>query len=212
MAKILIIDDDAGVRTFISLKLKRQNYEVFSASNGVEGLEKIKELNPDLIILDVIMPGLSGYDVLKKVNENEEFMGIPIIMLTARGQLEDKIKGLEGGAYDYLTKPFEPKELEVRARSLLKLRNLQKKLIKSERLAAVGKIALSIKSDVDEPLKKIITLASAIVSEEVSSEVRKKIELILESSLRIQNILEKLETLEDTPVRDYLNGIKMIDI
>jgi len=133
-------------------------------------------------------------------------------MLTARGQLEDKIKGLEGGAYDYLTKPFEPKELEVRARSLLKLRNLQKKLIKSERLAAVGKIALSIKSDVDEPLKKIITLASAIVSEEVSSEVRKKIELILESSLRIQNILEKLETLEDTPVRDYLNGIKMIDI
>ncbi len=212
MARILIIDDDAGVRTFISLKLKRQNYEVFSASNGVEGLEKIKELKPDLIILDVIMPGLNGYDVLKKVNENEELMGIPIIMLTARGQLEDKIKGLEGGAYDYLTKPFEPKELEVRARSLLKLRNLQKELIKSERLAAVGKIALSIKNDVDEPLKKIITLASAIVSEEVSSEVRKKIELILESSLRIQNILQKLETLEDTPVRDYLNGIKMIDI
>ena len=212
MAKILIIDDDAGIRKFISIKLKRSGHDIVTASDGAEGLLKAGTIEPDLIILDVIMPGLSGYDVLRKINENERLIGIPVMMLTARGQVEDKVKGLEQGAYDYLTKPFEPKELEVRVRALLRLRDLQKKLIKSERLAAVGKIALSIKSEVDKPLERIISSTEKILSKDISSDMRKKIKLASESSLRIQNILQKLEGLKDTPVKDYLEGIKMIDI
>lgn len=212
MARILIIDDDIGIRKLITLKLEKEHHEVFWAGDGMEGLKRIKEVYPDLIILDIMMPGLSGYEVLQKVKEDESLVGIPVMMLTAKGQLEDKVKGFEEGAYDYLTKPFEPRELSVRVNALLRLMDLQKQLIKSERLVVVGQIALNVKREVGIPLSSIIEKGKTILSKDISPDMAKKIELLLKSSSRIQNIVEKLETLQDTPVRDYLTGVKMIDL
>lgn len=212
MAKILIIDDDGGVRKIVAHRLEKNGHETYPFSNGVEALKKIKEINPDLIILDVIMPVMTGYDVLQNLQKDSELQTIPVMMLTAQDQLQDKIKGLEYGAYDYLAKPFDHQELSVRTEALLRLRNLQLHLIKSERLAVVGQIALTVKQELENPLKSIINLSESIIAKEIPSDIRKRITHILESTLRIDRIIQKLEGLQDTPVKDYLSGIKMIDL
>ncbi|OQA15991.1 MAG: Alkaline phosphatase synthesis transcriptional regulatory protein PhoP [bacterium ADurb.Bin363] len=212
MSKILIVDDDESIRKAIAYKLKKNNYEVFSASNGIEALIKIREINPDLIILDVIMPGINGYEVLEKLNDAQELLSIPVMMLTGQGELKDKIKGFEKGAYDYLSKPFDHRELSIRVEALLRLRNLQKELIKTERLSVVGKIALNIKQEIEKPLNSIINLSESLLLQDISPSLKKRLNHILESSCRIRRIIQKFEKLQDTPVKNYLDGIKMIDL
>ena len=212
MAKILIIDDDESVRQIVAHRLKKNNHEIYPFSSGMEALKVIKEIKPDLIILDVIMPGMTGYEVLRKLQEDNELQTIPVMMLTAQDQLQDKIKGLEYGAYDYLSKPFDHQELSVRAEALLRLRNLQLQLIKAERLAVVGHVAITVKQEIEKPLKSIINLSESLTLKEIPSDMKKRIIHILESTLRIERIIQKLEGLQDTPVKDYLSGIKMIDL
>ncbi|MEQ8225585.1 MAG: response regulator [Candidatus Eremiobacterota bacterium] len=212
MAKILIIDDDDGVRKIVTHRLKKNNHETYPFSNGVEALRQIKEINPDLIILDVVMPVMTGYEVLQHLQKDRELQTIPVMMLTAQDQLQDKIKGLDYGAYDYLAKPFDHQELSVRAEALLRLRSLQLQLIKAERLAVVGHVALTVKKEMEKPLKSIVKLSESLVDKEIPSDIKKKITHILDSTLRIARIIQKLEGLQDTPVKDYLSGIKMIDL
>jgi DNA-binding response OmpR family regulator len=212
MAKILIIDDDDSVRKIVAHRLKKNSHEIYPFSSGIEALKEIKEIKPELIILDVIMPGMTGYEVLQKLQEDNELQTIPVMMLTAQDQLQDKIKGLEYGAYDYLSKPFDHQELSVRAEALLRLRNLQLQVIKAERLAVVGHVAITVKQEMEKPLKSIINLSESLILKEIPSDMKKRIIHILESTLRIERIIQKLEGLQDTPVKDYLSGIKMIDL
>jgi len=212
LAKILIIDDDINIINVVCLKLHKDGHDVLTATDGKTGLEKIIEFNPDLIILDVIMPEINGYEILIRIKSDPELVKIPVIILTTRWQLEDKVKGLDQGADDYLSKPFELRELSARVDALLRIKELQNRLVKSERLAAVGKLALSIKSEIDEPLASIILKTRTLLKKDISSEFLKRMNLILESSERIRTILKKLEVLDDTPVKDYLKGVKMIDL
>ncbi|MCX7690654.1 response regulator transcription factor [Thermoflexus sp.] len=115
--RILIVDDEARVRQFIRLNLELEGFEVFEASNGLEALEKIKELLPDLVILDVMMPEMDGFETLELIRETS---GVPVIMLTVRADEADKVRGLELGADDYVTKPFSPRELVSRIRAVLR--------------------------------------------------------------------------------------------
>ncbi len=121
MATILIIDDEEDIRDLVSLNLARSEpYDLVEADNGLTGVELAKERRPDLIILDVMMPDLDGYGVLKELKSDARTENIPVIMLTAKGKLEDKLDGLETGVDDYLPKPFSPKELVLRVRNLLR--------------------------------------------------------------------------------------------
>lgn len=115
--RILIVDDEARVRQFIRLNLELEGFEVFEASNGLEALEKVKELLPDLVILDVMMPELDGFETLALIRE---VSNVPVIMLTVRADEADKVRGLERGADDYVTKPFSPRELVSRIRAVLR--------------------------------------------------------------------------------------------
>ncbi len=115
--RILIVDDEARVRQFIRLNLELEGFEVFEASNGLEALEKIKEVLPDLVILDVMMPEMDGFETLELIRETS---GVPVIMLTVRADEADKVRGLELGADDYVTKPFSPRELVSRIRAVLR--------------------------------------------------------------------------------------------
>ncbi|WP_376790031.1 response regulator transcription factor [Thermoflexus sp.] len=115
--RILIVDDEARVRQFIRLNLELEGFEVFEASNGLEALEKVKELLPDLVILDVMMPELDGFETLAMIREVST---VPVIMLTVRADEADKVRGLELGADDYVTKPFSPRELVSRIRAVLR--------------------------------------------------------------------------------------------
>lgn len=124
--KILIVDDDVDSLKLIGLMLKRNGYEVVAADTGTNALAKADTENPDLIILDVMMPDMSGLEVCRRLRANNNTIDIPIIMFTAKTLIDDKVKGFEAGADDYLTKPTHPAELASRVKSIL-ARNTAKK-------------------------------------------------------------------------------------
>ena len=109
--KILTCDDEKHIVRLIQVNLERQGYEVITAFNGVECLEKVKEDRPDLIVLDVMMPEMTGFEVLETLKSDPETENIPVIMLTARAQDSDVLRGWQSGVECYLTKPFNPMEL-----------------------------------------------------------------------------------------------------
>jgi DNA-binding response OmpR family regulator len=117
--KILIIDDDLDTLRLVGLMLQRQGYQISAATNGQQGLEKAFEEDPDLILLDVMMPDMDGYEVTRRLRQNPSTMETPILMFTAKSQLDDKVIGFEVGANDYLTKPTHPSELQARVKALL---------------------------------------------------------------------------------------------
>jgi two-component system alkaline phosphatase synthesis response regulator PhoP len=118
MSKILIVEDEESIRKFIKISLKREKFEVFEAASAEEGLQKILQETPDVVILDIMLPGMNGFKLCEKLKKQYENIGI--IILTARGQDMDKIMGLEFGADDYMVKPFNPLELTARINSLLR--------------------------------------------------------------------------------------------
>jgi CheY-like chemotaxis protein/MinD-like ATPase involved in chromosome partitioning or flagellar assembly len=117
--KILIIDDDVDTLRLVGLMLQRQGYEISAASNGSQGLAKALEERPDLVLLDVMMPDMDGYEVARRLRKNPATVAIPILMFTAKTQLDDKVTGFEVGADDYLTKPTHPTELQAHVKALL---------------------------------------------------------------------------------------------
>ena len=123
MTKILVIDDDIAINELIKINLELQGYEVKQAFNGTEGFALAKQEQPNLIVLDVMMPEVDGFTVAQRIRQCEEISDTPILMLTALSLLSDKVNGFDIGVDDYLTKPFELEELIVRVRALLKRSN-----------------------------------------------------------------------------------------
>ena len=133
IAHVLVVDDDEGIRSLVKKFLNEKNYLVTTASNAENAYEKVKIIKFDLIILDIMMPGKSGLDFL---NEYKKDINTPVILLTAKGEPNERIEGLEMGADDYLPKPFEPKELDLRIKNIInkiKKDNL-KRIIKFENI------------------------------------------------------------------------------
>lgn len=116
MLKILVVEDETAIRRFIKINLERQGFTVVDVGSGEEGINAFKDVKPDIALLDVMLPGISGLEVASKIREEDSNVGI--IMLTAKSQDVDKIMGLESGADDYMTKPFNPTELILRIKSL----------------------------------------------------------------------------------------------
>ena len=115
--KILVVDDEASIRRILETRLSMIGYDVVTAADGEEALETFRNADPDLVVLDVMMPKLDGYGVCQELRKESD---VPVIMLTALGDVADRITGLELGADDYVVKPFSPKELEARIRSVLR--------------------------------------------------------------------------------------------
>lgn len=117
MLNILVVDDDENIVELISLYLEKEKYNVIKKYNGINIVKEIKQNNVSFVILDVMLPGINGYDLCKEIRKDME---IPIIMLTAKSDTIDKIRGLEIGADDYISKPFEPQELMSRIKAVLR--------------------------------------------------------------------------------------------
>ena len=114
---ILVVDDEQRMVRFIRLNLEHDGFQVISAYNGNDALEQVRTQLPDLVLLDVMMPDLDGFEVLKRIRAQSS---VPVIMLTAKGEEDDRVRGLEAGADDYVTKPFSPRELVSRVRAVLR--------------------------------------------------------------------------------------------
>jgi two-component system, OmpR family, phosphate regulon response regulator PhoB len=120
MQRILIVEDERDIADLIGFNLQRAGYEVIKSHDGIEGTEVAMRERPDLILLDLMLPGRDGFAVFRELRRDPRTASTPVIMLTARAQTEDRIQGLEAGADDYLTKPFSPKELMLRVQAILK--------------------------------------------------------------------------------------------
>ena len=117
---MLIVDDERGILDFIRLGMRSEGFRVEIAQDGPTGLAKARMLHPDIMILDIVMPGIDGLNICRRLRAEPDTMNIPIIMLTARDEVKDRVEGLETGADDYLTKPFSFDELLARVRALLR--------------------------------------------------------------------------------------------
>ncbi len=117
MSKILVVDDDPNIRELVSVYLRDDGFDVLEASDGIEALSALEHVKADLVILDIMMPNMDGWELVRHLRATDDF---PVLMVTAKGETSDKIRGFQLGTDDYLVKPFEPLELVARVRALLK--------------------------------------------------------------------------------------------
>ncbi len=117
--KVLVVEDDVDIAELVAFNLERQGWSCALVHHGVEGWEQIQRLRPDLVILDVMLPGMDGMQIFRQMKQQAMTRAIPVIFLTARGTLDDRLEGLSLGADDYVTKPFSPRELVLRVRNVL---------------------------------------------------------------------------------------------
>lgn len=142
MNKILVIDDEQSINELIKINLELAGYKVIQALDGIKGFALAKQELPNAVILDVMMPEVDGFTVAQRIRQNPTTKNIPILMLTALSQINDKVKGFDIGVDDYLTKPFEMEELKVRIRALLKRSNQIPESIATKELLSVKEITL----------------------------------------------------------------------
>ncbi len=150
--RIMIIEDEKQIARFIELQLRHENYNVKIEYDGLQGLAGVRQYEPDLILLDIMLPGLNGIEVCRKIRE---FSSVPIIMLTARDQTIDKVSGLDTGANDYMTKPFEMDELLARIRAALRTSNKKDCDVK---LLELGNLSVDLTRHIVTRCDKPITL------------------------------------------------------
>lgn len=142
MATIVAVDDDAAIVELIKINLEIQGHTVKTAPDGIEGFALVQQEKPALVILDLMMPNVDGYTVCQRIRKNPETANTPVLLLTALGQLDDKVKGFDSGADDYLIKPFEIPELLVRVRALLRRSGQAPTTSAAKEILSVGHLTL----------------------------------------------------------------------
>jgi len=198
--KILIVDDEPINLEFFDVMLSKLGFSVEKAADGEEALVKVVETDPDLLILDNIMPKLTGWEVAKKLKQDKEFRKyrqLPIIMFSAMDEVQDKIEGLELGVDDYITKPFNFSEVLARIRAVLRNRDLSREISRRERRIAVveslNNSLIFFTKHINKPVTKLLEAARNLDPANIDETV-KFVELIKKES---QEILATLRGLED---------------
>lgn len=157
MERILVIDDDVELCSLVAEYLEPEGFQVEAVYNGEQGLEKANAAEHRLVVLDVMLPGINGFEVLRRIRQNSK---IPVLLLTARGEDVDRIVGLEIGADDYLPKPFNPRELVARIRAILRRSNPNERDSQASEMLRVGEITLDPASRTARQGSKILDLTS----------------------------------------------------
>jgi two-component system sensor histidine kinase/response regulator len=229
--RILIVDDNPDNVEIIRYKIERSeafSLEVVEAFSGEQAIEIAAREPLDIVLLDVMMPRISGFEVCRRIKENKGGEFLPIIMVTAREDLEAKIQGFEAGADDYIAKPFDHQELEARIKAMLHIKTLQdqlrlaneelhksrRRLVEAERLAAIGEVAASVNHEINNPLCAIM-LNAQLLSEEIEKDpanARRRAAKIEENVERIQKITHRIQELKESGTTEYVSGDKMLDL
>lgn len=215
--RIMIVDDDYELAQMMKALLEKEGYAVLLAYDGQEALELLANHSIDLLILDVIMPNMDGYEVCRRLRESVFSTTFSIIMLTAKSGIDDKIVGLDMGADDYLTKPFDVLELLARVRAQMRIRDLQDQLVDMEKLATVGQMAITLSHEINNPLASIlwhISLLRRVLEDQqkLSPNVVDAVMAIEEAVHRISEVLAKLQKIRRPVVKEFSPGIRMFDL
>ncbi len=193
ITKILIVDDTIDTVELLRKRLRSEGYDTSEAYDGEECLACVSSYNPDLIILDVMMPKLNGYEVCERLKTDEDTRYIPVLMLTAKSEISDKVKGLDTGADDYLAKPFDYKELSARVRSLLKIKQAHEKLVENEKLGALEQMMDEVAHEVRNPLVSIGGYARRVQDSLPEGNPNKKyMEMIIEDVAKLEKMIKQI--------------------
>jgi len=217
MKKILVVDDLPENVFMLQDRLEHEGYEVLTAYDGKTGLQNAREFLPDLILLDVMMPEMSGIEVCKILVGEPETSYIPIILVTAKAGAEDIKEGLEAGAYDYIKKPFNRIELLARVHSALKLSEAHKKLIESEKSSTYAATVVTANHKIKQPLT-LMSLSSAAIKRELKKDevpreaILRRLTYIDNAIKEITDVLNQLNAVQNITFSDYTKNIKMIDV
>jgi signal transduction histidine kinase len=191
--KILIVDDAVDTVELLRKRFRSEGYDTAEAYNGEEGLQKVAESNPDLIVLDVMMPKMDGYEVCQRLKADENTKYIPVLMLTAKGEVEHKIKGLDIGADDYMGKPFDYKELSARVRSLLSIKATHEKKVEEEKSGALEQMMDQVAHEIRNPLTAVGGFARKVYGRLAEGDPNKKyMQMIIEDVAVLEGMIKQL--------------------
>lgn len=224
---ILVADDDPDTLTIVTGVIEVLGHKVVGAADGRQALDFFHQHQPDLCILDVMMPGMSGTEVCTEIKKEQGGELIPVLMLTARDSIQDKVGAFELGADDYVTKPFNYQELQARVKALLRVRELnlnlseknreiqemQERMVQQERQALVGQLAGTAAHQLGQPLSAIMLnlhLIEALPKED--QRAKGAVMAIKQDSARMAEIIEKLRSVDAAQTRAYFGEDKILDI
>ena len=211
--KILIIEDSEDTVEILRKRFQADGYVTSEAYDGEEGLKKVSEFGPDIIILDIMLPLINGFEVCKRLKSDQSTRYIPIIMLTAKSDTASKVMGLDIGADDYLAKPFDYTELGARVRSLLGRKAANEDLLEHEKSEALEKMTTQMEHEIRNPLAIIGGLARRVHESLRDNDPNKKhLELIMQNILRLEHTTDRLLDLEISAItcREQVNVNEII--
>lgn len=217
MKKILVIDDLPENVFMLQDRLEHEGYEVITAYDGKTGIDKAINDQPDLILLDIMMPEVTGIEVCQTLVGNPATENIPIILVTAKSDAEDTKEGLEAGAFDYIKKPFNRIELLARVNSALKLSDTHKLLVESEKRSTFAATVVTTNHKIKQPLT-LMSLSAAAIKRELNREdiskegILKRLNYIETAVKEINEVLNQLNAIKKPVFSDYVKNIKMVDI
>ena len=218
MKKILVVDDSSTVRMRMREVLGKQGYDTIFARDEVTLYEKLESEYPDLIILDIVMPKTDGYEICKKLKNNDKTKDIPVIFLTAQTDDEAFVKGFEAGANDFITKSVNEKILKARINAQLEAVEIKRKLIESEKNAVLLAAKITAHHEINQPLTVIsghIELLDKKLKQEKGidyEKINKHIESIMNSISRISEIIKKFAEIKEVKLTKYVGESKMLEL
>ncbi len=210
---ILVVDDLFANRLSLEALLTKANYRVVTAADGKEALALVEREKPALVLLDVLMPVMSGTEVLQELKRRDETRLIPVVMLSIQSAIADRIDGLTHGADDYIGKPFNNEELLAKIRALLKIRDLSEQLRNAEKLAVLAQVAVSVNHQINNPLSAILYSVELLEHDLGGDEqgAREQLQTIRDALERIKSVMFRLRGATEVVPICYLGDIEMLD-
>jgi two-component system, sensor histidine kinase and response regulator len=195
------VDDAVDTVDLLRKRFHAEGYDTAEAFNGEEALTKVAEYGPDLVVLDVMMPIMDGYEVCRRLKADEKTKYIPVLMLTAKGEVEHKVKGLDIGADDYMAKPFDYKELSARVRSLLSIKATHEKKVVEEKTGALEQMMEQVAHEIRNPLTSIGGFARKVFSKLPEGDPNKRyMQMIIEDVAVLESMIKQLIELKSMSI------------